>query len=451
VAGNLWFENDTGVLYIYYTDPTPNSYWVALTTLSNGGNAPWDAAPLMDDIAAPGVSAFFARGDHVHPSDTSKASTAAVSAEIATKAVRYDAAQVITEAQQTTARKNIYAAPFDALAYNGLQINGSMAVSQDKGGATSTFVNSGGYVVDGFVYEMVGSSASINCLQQANSSVPGFQYLLTMACTVANPLSAAGDRQVFSQPIEGYRWSRLGYGAITAQSVTIGFWISPNISGTMAVSIRNTTQDRCYVVDVPVTAGSFQFKTVTIPGCGDGAWNSTNGLGAFVSFCFGSGSTRKVAPNTWVAAGGIATANTTNFYAAPGTIYMTGVVVLPGIEAPTTTRSPLIMRPYDQELVTCKRYWRRPAPTVGTAEQTTFFNTVIQHEGMRAMPALTIKQPVRINANSVNYTQSVASVFPVLLTPDASFYQFQNFTGLTPGASYLWRDVDAPPNLDARL
>jgi len=33
-AGNLWWESDTGILYIYYTDPTPNSQWVAV---SGGG------------------------------------------------------------------------------------------------------------------------------------------------------------------------------------------------------------------------------------------------------------------------------------------------------------------------------------------------------------------------------------------------------------------------------
>ncbi|MET0710047.1 MAG: hypothetical protein ABWY82_24865, partial [Tardiphaga sp.] len=37
-----------------------------------------------------------------------------------TTAVRYDAAQTLTDAQKTQARSNIYAAPFDALAYNGM-------------------------------------------------------------------------------------------------------------------------------------------------------------------------------------------------------------------------------------------------------------------------------------------------------------------------------------------
>lgn len=49
-----------------------------------GGGSPWDSAPLMDGRASPGNSALYARGDHRHPSDTSKANTEDVpaSAEI---------------------------------------------------------------------------------------------------------------------------------------------------------------------------------------------------------------------------------------------------------------------------------------------------------------------------------------------------------------------------------
>ena len=47
--------------------------------------------------------------------------------------MRYDTAQSLTAAQQQQARQNIYAAPFDAMAYSGLQINGGMEVSQEKG------------------------------------------------------------------------------------------------------------------------------------------------------------------------------------------------------------------------------------------------------------------------------------------------------------------------------
>ena len=54
-----------------------------LTALQQQVNAisaatPSNTAPLMDSTATPGTSALYARGDHVHPTDTSRASVAAL-------------------------------------------------------------------------------------------------------------------------------------------------------------------------------------------------------------------------------------------------------------------------------------------------------------------------------------------------------------------------------------
>ena len=62
--------------------------------------------------------------------------------------VRSDIAQSFTAAQQTQARSNIYAAPFDAMAYSGMQINGSMEVSQELG--TSGTSTNGAFPADGW-------------------------------------------------------------------------------------------------------------------------------------------------------------------------------------------------------------------------------------------------------------------------------------------------------------
>ena len=53
--------------------------------------------------------------------------------------VRYDIVQNLTEPQKVQARMNIYAAPFDAMAYSGLQVNGSFEVSQELGNAGIAF------------------------------------------------------------------------------------------------------------------------------------------------------------------------------------------------------------------------------------------------------------------------------------------------------------------------
>jgi hypothetical protein len=256
-------------------------------------------------------------------------------------------------------------APFDAMAYSGLQINGSMDVSQENGAGAVVVVNNSKYVVDGMVLVNLGATGSITASQTAITSLPGFPNCLTLQCTIANPISGAGDAVYVYQSVEGYRWSRLAFGSVSAQPVTISFWVLPPISGTMAVSIRGGGYS--YVVDVPVTGGFWQYKTVTIPGNVAGTWNVGNTAGATLSFCFGSGSSRKAAGNTWLAVDAIATAATTNFFAATGVVYLSGVTVIPGTQAPTAAQSPNVMRPYDQELVTCKRYFQKMTCVVDVA------------------------------------------------------------------------------------
>ena len=85
--GMFWWDPTQGKLFIWYSDP--------------------NTAQWVEAVATPDLG----------PDDF----------------VSVDVAQSFTEAEKKTARSNIYAAPFDALAYNGMQINGSMEVSQETG------------------------------------------------------------------------------------------------------------------------------------------------------------------------------------------------------------------------------------------------------------------------------------------------------------------------------
>jgi hypothetical protein len=73
-----------------------------------------------------------------------------------------------------------------------------------------------------------------------------------------------------------------------------------------------------------------------------------------------AGTSKRTNPGVWTAGDFYGANGTINGVAvASDTMLITGVVVLPGIEAPTAERSPLIMRPYDQELVACRRYYQK--------------------------------------------------------------------------------------------
>ena len=116
--------------------------------------------------------------------------------------------------------------------------------------------------------------------------------------------------------------------------------------------------------------------------------------------------------NQWQTANVYAATTQVNGVAITGDIFrITGVVVLPGIEAPSAARSSLIMRPYDQELVTCKRYYEKLTGSVGTGHATSAGAAYIvqQYIQKRAAPT-TISHANLTGFNLVNASGSLLGV-----------------------------------------
>lgn len=74
--------------YILYIWSSSQSAWVQAGTL--GTVSPYTSAPLMDGTASAGSQNLYARGDHVHPSDTSRASKEELDALIKTSQALID-------------------------------------------------------------------------------------------------------------------------------------------------------------------------------------------------------------------------------------------------------------------------------------------------------------------------------------------------------------------------
>src|SRR3954463_15965741 len=75
-----------------------------------------------------------------------------------------------TKGQKSQFRSNVYAAPFDALAYSGMQINGSMEVSQENTTSAVTLATTvRKYGVDGFagIYAHAANTAVLTLQQIA--------------------------------------------------------------------------------------------------------------------------------------------------------------------------------------------------------------------------------------------------------------------------------------------
>jgi len=265
--------------------------------------------------------------------------------------------------KKPTVAGQVWAAPIDALAYSGMQVNGGMEVNQERGLGSFPLTN-GALVRLADVWPVSYSHAAGTSVFAASATAGGLltpsnvfaPNMLVLGASTAMTSVAAGDWAYLAHFIEGYRVARLAWGTASAQPVTIGFFIYSGVAGTMTVSTHNSANDRSYVAEVAITAAAWQYKTVTIPGCTDGNWfiDQRNGMSVF--FSFACGTNFQTPAGSWATGNKLGTPGSSNFFATTNSIYLTNVVILPGTEAPPAARSGL-MRPYDQELLTCKRYW----------------------------------------------------------------------------------------------
>ena len=148
-SGTLWWDSVGGQLYVWYTDPN-TSQWVAATNVP--GATPSNVAPPMDGIAAVGASGAYARGDHVHPTDTS----------------RYAASNPAN--YQTDVQVNAVAANY--LPLTGGNLSGNFSAPAVTAGVSGLYINNGG----GLNIQSAGSGhANLITTYQFNTGVPMWQ------------------------------------------------------------------------------------------------------------------------------------------------------------------------------------------------------------------------------------------------------------------------------------
>jgi hypothetical protein len=279
--------------------------------------------------------------------------------------VRYDTVQALTVPQQLQARQNIHAAPMDAMAYSGIQVNGNYEIWQETGGTQVNVTNAAKYAADVWMFSV--SNATLNMSasrQQLNQR--GFPHCCLLS--VANGVTlAAADYIQFYLPIEGHRIMRLNWGSALGQPLTVAFWVMSNtFTGTASFGVRNAAVNRTYVAPFTINAvNNWEYKTITIPPeIAGGVWSTPgveHALAAYFTFCIGAGANYQVTANTWISgANAFAVAGQTNFAAAANSgVYFTGVTFLPGSQAPDSDRQPLICRRASEEIATVQRYYRK--------------------------------------------------------------------------------------------
>ena len=236
-------------------------------------------------------------------------------------------------------------------------INGAMNFHQRGGTSTG-----GGYVLDR--WHIWSSPTGKHTVSRDTEAPVGFKY--SMKWTSASAYTPTSGQYFYTgQKIEGHNWDKLEYGTANAKTITISFWARSSITGTWSGIVKNNAQNRTYPWEYTIgSADTWEYKTVTVPGCINGTWLSGNSAGAWIYFCIGSttsGTTYLGSANSWQNSNLIGTTGSNSLVNTNGaTLYITGVQVEEGSIATEFEH-----RSYAEELALCQRYYIQYGPSGG--------------------------------------------------------------------------------------
>ena len=250
------------------------------------------------------------------------------------------------------------------ISYKNRIINGNMVIDQRNAGASVTASTTGtgqNYTLDRFFY-WVSQASKMTIQQNAGSVTPpaGFTNYLGVTSSAATSLGSS-DYFLIGQAIEGFNTADLDFGKSTAKTVTLSFWVRSSLTGTFGGALQNSTPNRSYPFSYTISsANTWEQKSITIAGDTTGTWTgATNGVGAYVWFGLGLGSTYSGTAGVW-------NSSTPSVYSATGatsvvgtngaTWYITGVQLEVGTQATTFTTAG---GSYGAELALCQRYYYR--------------------------------------------------------------------------------------------
>lgn len=255
--------------------------------------------------------------------------------------------------------------------YKNRIINGNMIISQYNGTSSTTPIGDG-YFIDRW-RDICTQGSKFTRGQNLNLVTPpsGFSNYLGVQIA-ATATVGASDYFVVRQIIEGNNITDLNWGATaasagyTASPVTLSFWVRSNITGTFGGSVQNGTGARSYPFTYTIlSANTWEFETITIPGEITGTWATSNLAGLVVNFGLGVGTTFSGTANTWGSSNFLSATGATSLMGSTSNVfYVTGVQLERGSNATSFE-----FRDYGRELVMCQRYyWKR----VGGASASTY-------------------------------------------------------------------------------
>ncbi len=333
------------------------------------------------------------------------------------KAVNQDASGVVTINQLALglSTQSVAIGQGNASIMKNRIINGAMVIDQRNAGASGTGTS---YTVDRWQY--AASQASKATWQQNAGSVTpptGFTNYLGITSSSAYSILST-DYFYVSQPIEGFNIADLGWGSANAKTVTLSFWVRSSLTGTFGGSLQNSAASRSYPFSYTISvANTWTTISITIAGDTSGTWLTTNGLGMYITFGLGVGTTYSGTSGTWANTNYASATGATSVVGTNGaTFYITGVQLEVGSSA---TGFEYVN--YQTSLANCQRYYYQfigPASGtnyVGIASgvllNTTVLRTSLIHKvPMRTSPTITPSTAGTISVQAGTVSSTVSSI-----------------------------------------
>jgi len=267
-------------------------------------------------------------------------------------------------------------------------INGDMRIDQRNAGA-SVGTSSGTlvYTLDRWAANY-SQTSKYTVQQNAGSVTPPAGFTNYLGVTSSSAYSVlSSDYFMVNQRIEGFNVADLGWGTANAATVTLSFWVRSSLTGTFGGVITNSAQNRSYPFTYTISAANtWELERITIAGDTSGTWLTNNGVGLFVNFGFGVGSTYSGTAGAWSGSNLYSATGATSVVGTNGaTWYATGIQLEVG-----STATPFERRSYGQELALCQRYHQRLACSIGQtiSNNTTTGAAVSLRTTMRAQPTM---------------------------------------------------------------
>ena len=271
----------------------------------------------------------------------------------------------------------------DNVPFRNIIINGDMSIDQRNGGSSVTVgtVNPL-YTLDRMPVQS-SQSSKFSIQQNAGSVTPPTYFKNYIGATSLSAYTvASGDYFTIRQGIEGSNIINLAWGTSDAKTVTLSFWVRSSLTGTFGGSFTNSAFNRSYPFSYTITsANTWEKKSITVAGDTSGTWLTTNGVGIYVTFGLGVGSTYSGTSGAWSASGLLSATGATSVVGTnAATFYMTGLQLEAG-----TAASDFEFLPYDINLQRCQRYYYVHASQNRSGSETIAISTYYSSSDMRAV------------------------------------------------------------------